>query len=126
MIIDTAKECGYYEAILDNLKYRLSQENGKWCKMKSHPSGRDFYDPFPIEYLSDDEIDQLKEEVLDDVYCDYETFETDFTPILNEQEVKEEMETAGFRKFDLNTIKEYCEDALFEMAFDQLIRENQS
>ena len=50
MIRKMANDNGYYNDVLDNLKYRLTEYEGKWCKAISDPSGRDYY-----EYLRQEE-----------------------------------------------------------------------
>lgn len=65
-----------YDYILDNLGYRLEKVDGKqgeqWCYQESDYSGRDFYKDIPIQYLSEERIESLEEEVFSDFEYDYE------------------------------------------------------
>lgn len=64
-----------YDYILDNLEYRLEKVEGKdgakWCYQLADSSGRDFYRDIPIEYLEDDRIDTLEDEVFSDFEYEY-------------------------------------------------------
>lgn len=65
-----------YDYILDNLTYRLEKIDGKqgeqWCYPESDYSGRDFYKNIPIQYLSEERIESLEEEVFSDFESDYD------------------------------------------------------
>ena len=65
-----------YDYILDNLQYRLekteTREGIKWCYQLEDYSGRDFYKNIPIEYLEDDRIESLEEEIFSDYEYEYD------------------------------------------------------
>lgn len=136
MIIELAKECGYYDDFFSNLKYRLEKSDlsdNKWCIKISHKSGRDFYKYRPIEMLTDDEIDNLKNEVLEDLSYDYndDEFMNLFESTFNNDEAKDELEKAGYNcpddEYDfIECVREYCEETIFDELFDKLVNENLS
>ena len=70
-----------YDYILDNLTYRFEKVDGKhgeqWCYPESDSSGRDFYKDIPIQYLSDDSIESIAEEVFDDFEYEYDDADWD-------------------------------------------------
>lgn len=68
------QEC--LEWIIDNLESRLVRDGDQWCFASGDSSGRDFYKYIPIQYLEDDRIDSLAEEVWDDF--DFEGYADDF------------------------------------------------
>ena len=71
-----------YDYILDNLTYRFEKVDGKhgeqWCYPEGDSSGRDFYNNIPIQYLSDDRIESIAEEVFDDFEDDFEAYDADW------------------------------------------------
>jgi hypothetical protein len=78
-----------YDWILDNLTYRLEKVDGKhgeqWCYPEGDSSGRDFYKEIPIQYLSDDSIESIAEEVFDDFEYEYDDADwEDFHEIFEE------------------------------------------
>ena len=78
-----------YDWILDNLTYRLEKVDGKhgeqWCYPEGDSSGRDFYKEIPIQYLSNDSIESIAEEVFDDFEYEYDDADwEDFHEIFEE------------------------------------------
>ena len=87
------QEC--MDSILDTLSYRLEQVDGgnlgtQWCYSRDGYGGRG-YDYIPIQYITEDEIEMLLEEALDDYEStydydpdnDYDTFEELFNQVFN-------------------------------------------
>jgi hypothetical protein len=129
MILELAKENGYYTDYLDNLKYRLTEQDGKWCISISHPSGRDFYDYKPIEYMSDYEIEQLRFAVWEDMGVDYpdSIFNTIWNHILENPEAIAELAQAGYHSnIDMEGFREFLDTMLFENLFDYFVKQNQA
>jgi hypothetical protein len=126
LTLQYAKNNGYYDNVMENLKYRLSFENEKWCKPISHPSGRDFYDYQPVEMMSEDDVENLKEEVLDDVYTDYpdSDFLKIFDKVVDDPDVIDEMKKEGYYETNMEAFREFCDDFLFQFIFDGLVNEN--
>ena len=128
MIRKMANDNGYYNDVLDNLKYRLTENEGKWCKAISDPSGRDFYEYLPIEFLADYEREVLKQAVLEDVESDYpeDEFNRLWENILKNADVIAEMTAAGYRGgIDMGSFREYLDDLLYEDAFESFVKINQ-
>lgn len=79
-----------YDYILDNLQYRLEQiqtRNGlEWCLYISDYSGRDFGDSIPLQYVTEDRIEALRDEVWDDAEyeCDCELDLDEFDDVFEE------------------------------------------
>ena len=77
-----------YDWILDNLEYRLEKSDmtdNKWCLFVGDYSGRGGRS-IPIQYLEDDRIDGLEEEVFGDYEyecedCDWEEFHEIFQDV---------------------------------------------
>ena len=71
-----------YDYILDNLDYRLEKVEGdqgiKWCLPIGDYSGRDFYRNIPIEYITDEQIENLCFEVFNDAEVDFGEDEIDY------------------------------------------------
>ena len=104
--------------VRDELTYRLEKDiKGKWCLPIMHESGRDFYDLKPIQYLTVTEKDNLQVDVLEDVHCDCDNDEfVSYFPT-EIQELKDDYYT------DIDVMRDYIEEGVFEYVFDKLIEE---
>lgn len=78
-----------YDWILDNLTYRLDKVDGnqgeQWCYQESDYSGRDFYKNIPIQYLSEEKIESIEDEVFSDFEYEYDDADwEEFHDVFNE------------------------------------------
>jgi hypothetical protein len=127
-IIKEATDKGFYDYFLNNLKYRLENVDGKWCQKINDISGRDFYETRPIEYMSFQEIEDLKFEVIEDVgneVDDNDFYDMFYDMYGNETSIEDELYKAGYAWSDeadfYEALRQYMEEKLFQKAFDSLL-----
>lgn len=134
MIIEFARENGYYDTFRDNLSYRLVKSeltNNKWCIMKGHYSGRDFYKARPIETMDDEEIEKLKLDVFEDMNTDFneKEFNDLFEKTFKNTDAIEELKKAGYGstkdKDDfMENLRDYVDETIFQTIFNGFCEEN--
>ncbi len=80
-LINYLKENGYYKDALDVIKNRCEylEHKKKWFFMRSDPSGRDFFEDIPLEYITDGERNSLIENIQDDLYPDDYSWENGYS-----------------------------------------------
>lgn len=127
MIIEEARKNGFYKNMYDLITYRLEKDdNGVWCLLISHYSGRDFYTYKPLRYLSDDELEELQESIFEELEKDIddEEFRSLFSSLDMEKAV-EELDQARYDCSDFwEALREYLNTQVFEMIIDSLIAES--
>lgn len=100
-IIKTITENGFINELVDYLKSKLGYDEFKkiWCYERNDGSGRDFYELIPLDFITDEERDSLKDslsDALDEDWLDVEEYDW------NEdiEEIKEELEEAIYDDYD--------------------------
>ena len=89
-IIKNAKENNYFSDIIAYITaewaniLEYNENNKLWCYLRRDTSGRDFFYPIPLNYITEDEKERLSELVIED--CDIEDYEWEIADI---DEVKE-------------------------------------
>ena len=70
-VLKLAKENGWLNDVIKYITDPYANilekfDKGEWCYLRSDSSGRDFLEPIPLQYITDDERESLVEDLIED------------------------------------------------------------
>ena len=100
-ILELMKENGFYYDVLSHLKeFMLEEVNNQWCYLRSDGSGRDFYEPIPIQYTTEDEREHVIENLIEGNF---------------------DLEDYNWENYSVDDIEDYIQEELFDELLDDLL-----
>ena len=100
-ILEIAKENGFFNDVLKHLKeYILEEVNGQWCYLRSDGSGRDFYEPIPIQYVTEDEQEHIIENLIEGNF---------------------DLDDYDWEEYEIDDVEDFVQEELFDELLDELL-----